>query len=275
MNIQRLSLIAALMLFLCLSAPAALPTAAAGSAKNFNVVTVRVEKVGAFPDWQLVHPPITNVVINRTFTAALYATVKQAPPGTHIGLKLSIVTSSGDTLINSSDFQYTIPSTPTTIRYTFTVSGLPQVGKYHIIGHATLLGRTLTRSTVIMGVDHLAPPPPVVAFSVMGLQTVSGDSAKPQRVFAHNQAVGLTLDYNVKGVTGVTTVLIVKTYQYLSKDGWRPAGSPNTTQFDVASGAHHYTVSFTPQDFSGPLRIVLGITIGRQTVTRLAQVQIK
>jgi hypothetical protein len=274
MKTLRFSLIGSLTILLCLWAPSGHPVKAQSAAKNFNIVTVRVEKVGAFPDWELVHPPVTKVVLNQEFTAALYATVKSAPPGTHIGFSIKIVTGSGDTLINSGDYQYTIPSTPTSIRYTFTVSGLPLVGKYRIIGRATLFGQTLKRTTVIAGVSHLPPPPPVVAFSVQGLHTVSGDTGKQQTVFAHNAAVELALDYSVKGVTGVTTVLIVKTYQFLSKDGWRPAGHPNSDQFDVGSGPHHYTVSFTPQDFSGPLRIVVGVTIGRQTVTRLAQVQI-
>jgi hypothetical protein len=274
MKTLRLSLTLILALLLCWWVPGSHIAFGQASAKNFNIVTVRVEKVGAAPDWQLVHPPVRQVVINRRFTAALYATVKQAPPGTHIGFNLSIVAANGNTLINSGSFQYTIPSAPSTIRYTFTVSGLPKLGKYRIDGRATLFGQTLTRSAVIMGIAHPAPPPQLVSFSVMQLQTVSGDSNKPQRVFGHNQPVGIALDYSVQGVSGVTTVLIIKTYQYLSKDGWRPAGHPNSDQFDAGNGLHHYTLAFTPQDFTGPLRIVVGVTIGRRTETRLAQVQI-
>lgn len=262
---------------------------------NFTIVSVRVEKYGAKPDWTLVRPPLKQAKTGARLQISTYYSVHSAPASAKIIVHITIH-SSGKTIINQTfhaklaahpvdSYRYYVgPWKPTPGVYTISVQvssgGIAHAGQvaFTVLRNAPLVVPTRTPTarpgkTPVVPRKTPTPRPPSFSFDTLRAFNAKG---QPQSTFKVGQRLGWKVTYTVRNLPTKATATIIANYQNPTNGGWRPYGAPGNHQLTASNGANAYSDSFVlPLDYSyGSLRILVGITIGSKTQTRDVTVRI-
>lgn len=114
---------------------------------DFALLSVRAEKSGAKPDFELNRAPIKKLAVGAKASLSIYVVVRSAPSGTTVQFE-QLLTRAGKTMLHKSSGQPVTTTGPQTYRgtvgYTF-----KSAGTYRFKGSITIGGITKTKTTNI------------------------------------------------------------------------------------------------------------------------------
>lgn len=249
---------------------------------DFSLISVRLEKNNARPDYDQVKPPLKRVKVGMVGQITVYFTVKSAPAGAPITFHFT-VRSGGHTIVDKSFSDHLPSNTVGTYVYHYRPLKLTRTGKYTadvLINSGGQAADGFANFSVIKKAPRVVAPPPVAAapplsFTVDSLVAVNARN-RPQDIFRVGEKVGYNVNWTVRNLSGKLTASIIATYEYPTHGVWRPYGHPYAHIVTTSDGANIYGDSFVlpPTYPYSSLRVVVGITIKTETKTKAVTIHV-
>lgn len=235
---------------------------------QFNVVSVRLEKDGADPDWNLTNAPITAGKAPMKVQLSAYYDVQSAPANSQAQFRISI-TLNGKTIYNKPDDPFTLTDPPDTYRHRDSFT-LKKAGTYRFSVQVTVNGRSDTGDTTLT-LKKKYKAPKKVSFSFDSLQTTNSGGGATS-TFHVNEPVTIKLHWTVKNLKGHTTGVITRTLLWQVKGEWRPVNT-NRSSTTVVNGGNDFSNSF-PVSAPGAFQVAVSVGVGASSQAKTATINI-
>lgn len=240
-----------------------------GGTTSFNVISVRFEKNGAKPDYDLSNPPLVQAKTKQKVQLAVYFQVQSLPQDSPDSIEF-VIKQGGQTVFDKT-YQHTIQLSDLPDTYVDTISGLKftKAGGYSAQATVTINGQQDGSSASLSVKKKVVTKK--VSFKFSSLQSRNAGGS-PTSTFKVGQQVVLGVTYTVKHLKGHTTGIITRSILANFGGTWK-AVNTNVVSETVLNGKNSNVVS---AQFSGPgtFQIAIGLTIGSSHQTKVVTVTV-
>jgi hypothetical protein len=231
---------------------------------SFSLSSVRVEKSGAKADWSFGTPSTKQINVGTKVRLSIYWMLHSYSARSHVSASIKVTQSGGGTVLKYSHSY--VPPIAHGKQYIHTSWTPKTAGTYKVKGTVDIGGHSLSRHATLTVLSS-APP----SFTFVRFQTYSS-SGKPASTFkAGSTVVGLA-SYTVANVSGTTSIMVVRRYQYPSGGKWKALGHQVSETFQTVTGAQSYRFTFVAPTGYKQIRVILSLTIAKKTQTKMVTI---